>query len=209
MTGECLSVSAQMDKCQTSLAVKAQPHEWHGIAGCSETAPNKPLPSQDCAFETRYSSVFSLSNNTVQQCPGNLMTHSSDCLGISAVVLWQELQQESGKHHWVSLHLSAQKDKSVFRFLFILLVDLSFTKKKLSSLFSTALNKSLWTHICDSSEGGHCAMWSWCHRPRDHATGFDMEKQRPRTEATARYPLTRSRLSLTVLKTQTLFLWGH
>lgn len=84
MTGEFLSVSAQLDKCQASLAIRAHPREWHGIAGCSETAPNKPLPSQktDCAFETRYSTVFSISNNTVQQCPGNLMTHSSDCLRI-------------------------------------------------------------------------------------------------------------------------------
>ncbi|XP_041873286.1 uncharacterized protein LOC121659357 [Corvus kubaryi] len=84
MTGEFLSVSAQLDKCQASLAIKAHPHEWHGIAGCSQTAPNKPLPSQkmDHAFETRYSTVFSISNNMVQQCLGNLMTHSSDCLRI-------------------------------------------------------------------------------------------------------------------------------
>lgn len=84
MTGECLSVSAQLDRYQTSLGVKAHPHEWHGIAGCSETAPNKPVPSQtmDCAFETRYRTVFSISNNTVQQCSGNPMTHSSDCLHI-------------------------------------------------------------------------------------------------------------------------------
>lgn len=127
-----------------SLAVKAQPHEWHGIAGCSETAPKKPLPSQemDSAFGTRYSTVFSRSNNTEQQCSGNLMTHSSDCLRICCHAV---AQTAAGvwKHHWVSLHLlllSAQKDKPVFPFLFILLVHLPFMKKKPSSFF-------------------------WCHRP--------------------------------------------
>lgn len=75
-------------------------------------------------------------------------------------MLWHNRQQESAKCHWVSLHLlllSAQKDKPVFHFLCILLVHLSFRKKKPSSFFCTALSESLWTCICDHSEGGQCA----------------------------------------------------
>lgn len=131
---------------------------------------------------------------------------------VSAVVLWHKMQQEPGKHHWFPYSSCSSQHRRTslsFCFLFILLVHLSFMKKKPSSFFCTALNKSLWICVHDSSEGGQCAMWSWWHRHRDHTTGIDMEKQRPRTEVTVWCPLTRSKLSLTVLKTQTLFLWGH
>lgn len=80
----CFCLSAQFDGCQPSLAVWVCSHKWHGIAGYSTSAPNKPLPSQkiDLAFETKYSTVFSISNNMVQHFSGNLMTCSSDCLRI-------------------------------------------------------------------------------------------------------------------------------
>lgn len=127
---------------------------------------------------------------------------------VSAVVLWHKLQLESGKHHWVSLHLvflSAQKDKPVFRFLLILLVHLSFMKKKPSSFLCTA-PKSLDLDLSQQWGRALCNV-VLVPQTRDLATGINMEKQRPRAEVTAQCPLTRSKLPLTVLKTQTLFLW--
>lgn len=122
---------------------------------------------------------------------------------------WHNRQQESAKCHWVSLHLlllSAQKDKPVFHFLCILLVHLSFRKKKPSSFFCTALSESLWTCICDRSEGGQCAAGATDQGP---CYQHQQERQRPRTDVTARCTLTKSKLSLTGLKTQTLALWLH
>lgn len=77
-------LSAQLYECQTSLVIKVHPRKWHGIAGSSESAANKPLPSQkmDPAFEIKYCTVFNISNNMVQQFSGNLMTRSGDFLCI-------------------------------------------------------------------------------------------------------------------------------
>jgi len=75
-------LSAQFVEYQTSLATKVRLQ--HGIAGCSESALNKPLSSQkmDPVFETKYSTVLNISNNMVQQFSGNLTTRSSDCLHV-------------------------------------------------------------------------------------------------------------------------------
>lgn len=122
MTGECFSVSAQLDKCQTSLAVKAQPHEWHGLQVVLRLLQTNHCPLRRWTVHLKLDTV-QFSAYLITQCSNVqvIWWHTPVIAYVSAVVLWHNLQQESGKHHWVSLHLvllSAQKDKPVFSFSF-------------------------------------------------------------------------------------------
>lgn len=123
--------------------LRVHPQKQHVIAGCSESALNKPLPFQETGpvFETKYSTVSSISNNAVQQFCGNLMTRSGDCLHTHCCATAQTAAEFS-KDHWLFLHLvlfSAQKDKLVFSFLCISLIHLSFVKRSSRSFFRQAV----------------------------------------------------------------------
>lgn len=97
-------------------------------------------------FETKYSTVSSVSNNAVQQFSGNLTTRSGGCLRTHCCATAQAAVEFS-KDHWLFLHLvlfSAQKDKPVFRFLCVSLVHLSFMKRSVRSFFRQENSSSHW-----------------------------------------------------------------
>lgn len=93
-------------------------------------------------FETKYSTVSSVSNNAVQQFSGNLTTRSGGCLRTHCRAA--QAAVEFSKDHWLFLHLvlfSSQKDKPVFLFLCISLVHLSFVKRNARSFFRQAVTE--------------------------------------------------------------------